>query len=120
MIGEKIAVIRVCRGFSQEFMADKLGIKQPTYSSYETTDKLSDDTIIRIAGILGVSVEDITNPNPIFMSFHDHSHLNDPNCNAQETIAKLLNIIEKQQEQLQLMNHKILSLVESQISIQDR
>jgi len=113
MIGKKIAIIRECRGFSQEFMADKLGVKQPTYSNYETSHKLSEDTVTRIAEILGVSVEDIINPNPIFMSFHNNSHTNNSNYNSQETIDKLLNLIQTQQEQLHMINDKILSLIGS-------
>ena len=33
MIGQKIAILRTCRGFSQEYMANQLGIAQNTYSN---------------------------------------------------------------------------------------
>lgn len=119
MIGKKIAIIRECRGFSQDYMAQKLGVKQPTYSSYEAADKLADDTLFKIAEILGVSVEDIKNPMPVFMSFHNspNSNVNSSNINTQETLDKILTLLEKQLDQNQAMNQKILDLMDAQIRL---
>lgn len=119
MIGKKIAIIRECRGFSQDYMAQKLGVKQPTYSSYEASDKLADDTLFKIAEILGVSVEDIKNPMPVFMSFHNspNSYVTNSSFNTQETLDKILTLLEKQLDQNQTMNQKILDIMDAQIRL---
>lgn len=65
MYGEKIKAIRNLRGFSQQYMADELGIEQNTYSKIETgLTKLTADTLKKIAGILGVSTADILSNQP--------------------------------------------------------
>ncbi len=71
MYGEKIRTIRTLRGFSQEFMADKLGIAQNTYSKYESNgDKLPFETLEKIATVLGVSITDLTSNTPIIINNH--------------------------------------------------
>lgn len=57
---KNIENLRKERGFSQKYVADRLGIAQPSYSRYFTESgdmKLS--MLQRIADILGVSIVDI-------------------------------------------------------------
>src|SRR5665647_2062756 len=68
MYGNKIRALRMLRGFSQEYMADKLEINQTTYSRIETNQqKLTAETLEKLAGILGVSVTDITSNEPLII-----------------------------------------------------
>lgn len=61
MIGEKIRKIRTLKGYSQEYMSDKLKIKQPAYSDIESgKTKVSLEKIEEIALIFGIDVEDLT------------------------------------------------------------
>lgn len=70
MYGEKIKTIRELRGFSQEFMANKLGIAQNTYSKLETGQtKLNADALRKIAELLGVSPIDILSSQPTIIKF---------------------------------------------------
>jgi len=73
MLGSKITSIRLARGYTQEYVASKLGIAQNTYSKIERDEnkKLPDEMIKKIADILGVSVEDITSHTPIIMNFNN-------------------------------------------------
>lgn len=73
MYGAKIRAIRIARDYTQQYVADKIGIEQNEYSRIETDQKnrLSDDLLNNIAVVLGVSVEDIKSPSPIIMSFHN-------------------------------------------------
>lgn len=59
-VGNKIRKLRELKNFSQEFMADKLGISQAQFSKIERDE--SDINISRlseIATILGMRVEDV-------------------------------------------------------------
>jgi len=68
MYGGKIRSIRLLRGFSQEYMAEKLGIDQTKYSRIETgAQKLSVDMVQKIATVLDVSMTDITNNEPLII-----------------------------------------------------
>lgn len=74
MYGEKIKTIRELRNFSQVHVADKLGIAQNTYSKIETGQtKLSTDTLIKIAEILGVSPINILSNQPTIINFESDS-----------------------------------------------
>ena len=64
-IHEKIRRIRDFKGFSQDFMAEKLKINQKTYSQWERGEvKLDWKKIEEIASVLEV--------NPIDLATHDY------------------------------------------------
>lgn len=71
MYGAKITSIRMARGYTQEYMAKKVGIDQQTYSRIEkdAKSKIDDTLLSKIAETLGVSLEDIKCPLPIVMQF---------------------------------------------------
>lgn len=73
MYGSKISTIRLARGYSQDYVAEKIGIKQNMYSKIEKDEKIKVDDIIlkKIADVLGVSIEDIKSPTPVVMNFHN-------------------------------------------------
>jgi transcriptional regulator with XRE-family HTH domain len=59
-IGEKIKTFREMRNYSQQYMAEKLGISQPDYSNIEKgAVTLGVDRLFSIAQILGVTVNTI-------------------------------------------------------------
>lgn len=73
MYGEKIKIIRELRGFTQEYMADKLGMAQNTYSKIETNQtKLSADILQKVAELLGVSPVDILNNQPAIVNLESN------------------------------------------------
>ena len=52
-----VAAWRMYRGYTQEQMAEKLGITQPSYASMEAPDnKLRADSKIRLASVLEVKI----------------------------------------------------------------
>ncbi len=61
--GDKILLLPNKKGFSQDYMADKLGITQPAYGNIENNKakKLSVDRLKELASIPQVNVEDIVN-----------------------------------------------------------
>lgn len=55
-VGAKIKKLREIRGFTQNFMAVKLGISQSQYSYLETKQKnIADKTIKAVSALLGVT-----------------------------------------------------------------
>lgn len=69
-LGRKIKKLRELRNFTQHYMAEQLGIAQPTYSKLENEqDEINEDKLQRIAQILDLNVSDILN-------FDDRAFLN--------------------------------------------
>ena len=69
MVIEKIKDLRKKKGFSHEYMADKLDISQPAYSKIEKMETvLSVDRLFKIAEILETPVNDILElqPNTVY------------------------------------------------------
>jgi transcriptional regulator with XRE-family HTH domain len=58
--GNKIKKVRELRSFTQEYMADKLGLSQSNYARIENNEvKLSEERLQKIAEILETTVEAI-------------------------------------------------------------
>ena len=73
MFGGKIRMIREVRNFSQEYMADKLGIKQNTYSKIENNQiKLTAEMLQKIADVFQVSPMDIMNQQPAIINLQSN------------------------------------------------
>jgi len=111
MYGTKIASIRLARGYTQEYMAQKLGMAQNVYSKIEKNEKnkLDDELLEKIAEALGVSVDDIKSPTPIIMSFHN-SQYNTPFGTQHNQINE--SIIEELRNQLKVKDDLIAKQLE--------
>lgn len=115
MYGSKIASIRLARGYTQEFMATRLGMAQNTYSKIEKDEKarIDDDLLDKIADVLGVSAEDIKSPTPIIMNFHDSPYSGQYNTIniSEELIQALREQLQQKDEQLKQKDEQIASLL---------
>ncbi|WP_438946116.1 helix-turn-helix domain-containing protein [Sediminibacterium sp.] len=70
LYGEKIRLIREMRGYSQEYMAAKLGIAQNTYSNVETNKtKITVEMLEGISKELNVSPMELLNNEPAIINF---------------------------------------------------
>jgi len=59
-IGRKIKKLRELRNYTQDYMADQLGISQPAYSKMETDEtEINHVRLTQIAKVLDISVQDI-------------------------------------------------------------
>ena len=81
-IGRKISRIRELRGMKQDALAANLGITQQAISKLEQSENVEDETLEKVAKVLGVSPEAIKSfsEEAIFNNintFHDNSSLND-------------------------------------------
>lgn len=67
-IGVKIKKIRELKNFTQEYMADKLGVGQSSYSRFEKDgNDLTFNQINKIADILEIGLDDLLNFNDQFI-----------------------------------------------------
>lgn len=114
MYGAKISSIRHLRGHTQDYVAQKLGIHQNVYSKIERDEKIkmSDDLLEKIAGILGVSKDDIKSGSPIVMKFHDV-----PDASQNQKMNVNESIVAHLAEQLRIKDLRISQLLEQNLQL---
>lgn len=113
MYGEKIKTIRELRGFSQEYVADQLGMAQNSYSKIETGQtRLLADTLRAVSEILGVSATDILSNRPTIINFEPEkttqNFMRSEHGFSQEFFEKM---ISSKDHEIQNLKDIILSLV---------
>lgn len=69
-IGRKIKRIREIRGFKQDVIASELGINQQAVWKIEQSEDIDEETLEKIAAVLGVSAEAIKNFSEEMLVFH--------------------------------------------------
>jgi transcriptional regulator with XRE-family HTH domain len=116
-VGNKIKKIRELRNFSQNYIADQLGITQATYSKIENDEiDINISRLNQISKTLGVRVEDIFafDEKFIFQNFSDTSTANGILIqNGISTEEKKL--YESQLQQLREEIHFLKKIIESKL-----
>lgn len=114
-LGNKIKKLRELRNYSQEYMAENLGLSQSAYSKLETDQtELSYNRLNKIAELLQVSISDIENfdEKVIFnITNNDHSTNNGGNYH-QHLYYSDKKVIELQESQIKLLEEKVKFLEE--------
>lgn len=120
MYGSKIRTIRLLRGYSQEHMAEKMGIDQSAYSRIENNNqKLTVQQLETIAKELGVSIQDITNHEPVIINNnsstigaqgHIENFYNDQKDMLEKIIASKDDEIKNLKEVIQSLKEVITSI----------
>lgn len=122
-LGRKISRIRELRGMKQEGLAAELGISQQAISKLEQSAEIEDSTLEKIANVLGVTPQAITEYsdeavfNIISNTFHntssDNSTLIASSLNYQptfNTIEKIVELYERllasEKEKVELLKNK--------------
>ncbi len=120
----KIRFVRQLRGYSQEYMAKKLGIPQNTYSRYETNpSKLPEEVLNRLASELGISKEDLLNQEPFVINIQNTGGTNGYfeaekiEINSKEIFEKFL---ESKQEEIKLLKSHIIDLKEQIVYLKEK
>jgi transcriptional regulator with XRE-family HTH domain len=112
-IGRKISRIRELRGMKQDALAANLGITQQAISKLEQSEKVEDETLERVAKVLGVSAEAIKNFSEeavftnISNTFNDTSYLINYQFNPIDKIVELYErLLKSEQEKIELLKGK--------------
>ena len=119
-IGRKISRIRELRDMKQEVLATALGVSQQTISNIENSETVEDETLQKIAEVLGVSSEAIQNFseeavfNIISNIYHnnssDNSTLIASSLNYQPTFNTIEKIVELYERLVQAEKDKVAYL----------
>ncbi len=109
-IGTKIKKIRTKKGYSQLYMANKLGITTKTYSSLETQkNKIDAEKIQQIAKVLEIDwLELLKDDDKITQINGDNSNNN--HLNIYTSDKDLAHALEKSQQEVSFLKEKITSL----------
>lgn len=92
MYGTKIRMVRELRGYSQDYVAEKLGIAQNSYSKIEANHtKLSADMLQKIAIVLEISPMDIMSQQPAIINLQ-------PNQGTQQAFGYVETFVSSQKE----------------------
>ncbi len=106
-IGRKISKIRELRGMKQETLPAELGISQQAISKIEQSAEVEEQSLIKIAEALGVTVEGLKHftEDSVFNNinnFHDHSIQN--NFNPIEKVIELYErLLKTEREKIDLL-----------------
>jgi transcriptional regulator with XRE-family HTH domain len=66
VVCKRIRQLRVLKGISQEYIAEELGITQPSYARLEAQDsRINIERLKKIADILEISLSDLFNEKPL-------------------------------------------------------
>lgn len=104
-IGENIKKYRLLNNYTQEKLAEKLGIAPNTLSNYENGNREpSNDIILKLADIFGISIDDLysrsfsklVNPVEIAASTKDHIDLSEVSDRDKEIIMNIINTSKKE------------------------
>ncbi len=95
--GPNVRRWREWRNINQDVLAEQIGVSQATLSSYEKKDKLEQDILEKIAKVLDIPVEAITeleqgaSINIISSTLHDNSGsiFNQPTFNPIDKVVEL-------------------------------
>ena len=120
-IGYKIRKLREDKNYTQQYMADQLGITQRAYSMMESDDiKPSNDKLLKISELMEVDLVKLLTLDLDRVTFKDHSNNNGGvnisdkmNINTSEVIEALLKskdeVIKLQADKIHLLEEKLKS-----------
>ena len=117
-IGNNIGIIREVRGYTREFMADKLNLSLNGYGKIEHNEtKLKDDRLSKLAIVLDVDIDCLINLRDDMIlkksiNLHDNSNeLSDSNSMlaSDPLIIKLINQVDKLIDQ----NNRLVTIVDN-------
>jgi transcriptional regulator with XRE-family HTH domain len=117
-LGNKIRVFRQIKGYSQESMAENLGISHTAYAKMERGEsRITEEKLLKIANILGVETEDLKNfdekmifkncTNSQFGYNYNHTDFEQERLAYQQTIEVLK---AQNQQQLEMINQLLAKL----------
>jgi transcriptional regulator with XRE-family HTH domain len=108
--GEKIRAFRELRNYTQEYVANKLGMSQVNYSKIERGEiTVSEDKINKIAEVLEVSPQYIKDFNPTY--FFSSNQSSSPSSSNIQVVGVPQDKMEQMyQAQIQALQETIVSL----------
>jgi transcriptional regulator with XRE-family HTH domain len=113
MYGSKLRAIRHLRDYTQEYVAQKAGIKQNVYCQIEKDEivKLPTTTLEKIAEALNVTIEDIKNPMPLVVSLNKNIEPNLPTQSGNNITSEIIQELTRQLQAKDAQINKLLEII---------
>lgn len=119
-VDSRLRRLREAHNYTQEFVAEALGIEQNTLSRWEKAEeRLTVEKLRKVAGFYGVSMEWLLGPEPIVLNVHDSkvehgangTYSNTVNVIPQEFLDKLISRYDRHIEALSKLTEQVIELV---------
>ena len=80
LLGSKLRILRAAHNYTQQFVAEALGVGQPTVSRWEKDeDKINIGDLRKVGELYKVSMEWLLSPDPLVLNIHDNKAENGAN-----------------------------------------
>ena len=121
IVGSKLRHAREFKNYSQEYMAEQLGVTQSTYSRWEKGEVLPKlDVLEKAAAVLELPVQALYNPEPFILTQHNnttaagyiiaqHNHV------PAEVVEKMLEQHREQLQQLEALCNRLTDIIEKRL-----
>jgi transcriptional regulator with XRE-family HTH domain len=114
MLGKKISKIRHLKGFTQEYVANKIGLSQQAYSRIESNEtKLDTERLQKIADLFGVTTQEIErfDTDISLTTYGNGAHIKGTFAHQYHENTKAIEVLEQvikfQQAQIDFLNTQI-------------
>lgn len=121
LVGSKLRHAREFKNYSQEYMAEKLGVTQSTYSRWEKGEVLPKlDVLERAAEVLELPVQALFNAEPFFLTQHNNATaagyiITQNNQVPVEVVEKLLEQHREHVKQLEALCNRLTDIIEQRL-----
>lgn len=122
MLGSRLYYFRKLKDFSQEYMADRLGVTQSTYSRWESGEVVPKlDMLKQAAEILEVQEQQLLTSESFVLSQHNNTNVagyiqNFNNYVPSEMVDKLMNQHAEHIKQLEALCNRLTDIIERTLS----
>ncbi len=122
IVGNKLRHAREFKNYSQEYMAEQLGVTQSTYSRWEKGEVLPKlDVLEKAAAVLELPVQALYSPEPFILTQHNnttaagyiiaqHNHV------PQEVVEKLMDQHREQLRQMEALCNRLTDIIEKRLN----
>lgn len=119
MISTNLRRLREYKNYSQDYMAEQLGIKQNTYSRYETGEVVPKlEVLKRAAQVLGVPEPILLYGEPVVLTQNNHDHASGSSGYVihqhitNDVVDKLLKQYEERVRNLEAQNQRLMEMLD--------
>ena len=121
IVGSKLRHAREFKNYSQEYMAEQLGVTQSTYSRWEKGEVMPKlDMLEQAAAVLELPAQALYSPEPFFLTQHNnttaagyiiaqHNHV------PAEVVEKMLEQHREQLQQLEALCNRLTDIIEKRL-----
>lgn len=118
IIGTKLRHAREFKNYSQEYMAESLGVAQSTYGRWEKGEVIPKlEMLEKAAEILEVPVQALFSPEPFILTQHNNSNgsgyiVNQHNHVPAEVVEKMMEQHREHVKQLEALCNRLTDIIE--------